>query len=96
VSIGAVEVSRHTAVNQAAALFGESASRVIVSTRADDASRVLERAEAAGVRATVIGRTGGNRLRIAVAGQAAIDVAVDDAERAWSSALERHFVRRVA
>jgi phosphoribosylformylglycinamidine synthase subunit PurL len=96
VSIGAVEVSRHTAVNQAAALFGESASRVIVSARADDASRVLERAEAAGVRATVIGRTGGNRLRITVAGQAAIDVAVDDAERAWSSALERHFVRRVA
>jgi phosphoribosylformylglycinamidine synthase II len=96
VTIGGVEVSRQTTVNRAAALFGESASRVVVSSRSDDVSKVLERAAAAGVPASVVGRTGGNRLRMKVGGQPAIDVAVEDAERAWSSAVERHFVKRVA
>jgi hypothetical protein len=48
------------------------------------------------VPARVIGETGGNRLRIAVAGRRVIDVAVDEAERAWSTAIERSFVKRVA
>ena len=79
-----------------AALFGESASRVIVSTAVDVVAEVLERAAAAGVPARVVGRTGGNRLRIAVGGHMAVDLTVDEAERAWASALERYFVKRVA
>jgi phosphoribosylformylglycinamidine synthase len=72
-----------------AALFGESATRVVVSVTIEDVTRVLERAAAALVPARVIGRTGGNLLRIAVAGRIAIDMTVHDAERAWSGALER-------
>ncbi len=71
-------------------------SRVIVSTAADVVTEVLERAAAAGVPARVVGRTGGNVLRIAVAGQIAVDVTVEEAERAWASALDRYFVKRVA
>src|SRR5262249_43455025 len=67
VSIAGVGVAKDTVVNEAAALFGESASRVVLSVAPDGAAVVLERAAAAGVPARVIGQTGGNRLRIAVA-----------------------------
>jgi phosphoribosylformylglycinamidine synthase len=80
----------------AAALFGETASRVIVSMTADRVTEVLQRAAAAGVPARVIGETGGNRLRIAVGGTTVVDVAVDDAERVWSAAIEQSFARKVA
>ena len=53
-------------------------------------------AAGAGVPARVIGETGGNRLRIAVAGAVEIDIAVDEAERAWSDTIERLFARKVA
>ncbi len=48
-----------------ATLFGESASRVVVSVRPADQATVLHLAAEAGVPARVIGRTGGARLRIA-------------------------------
>src|SRR5207237_6786902 len=82
--------------NRAAALFGESASRVLVSADVDAVSRVLERAAEAGVPARVVGRTGASRLRIAVAGQLAIDVSIDEAERGWSTSAERSSQRRAA
>ncbi len=95
-SIAALQVARDAPLNVAAALFGESASRVVVSAVPDEVTRVLERAAAAKVPARVIGQTGGSRLRIAVGGVMAIDQAVDDVERVWSTALERSFAKRVA
>jgi hypothetical protein len=50
----------------------------------------------AGVPAQLIGRTGGSRLVMRVSGQPAIDVTVAEAERAWSTAIERHFKGRAA
>jgi phosphoribosylformylglycinamidine synthase len=96
VSIGGVRVSTDAAVNDAAALFGESASRVLVSADPASAARVIERAEAAGVPARAIGKTGGSRIRIAIDGRAVVDVAVADAERVWSSVIEQQFARQVA
>jgi phosphoribosylformylglycinamidine synthase subunit PurL len=96
VSLDAVHVSNRNAVNVAAALFGESPSRVVVSLATDDLTTVLERAAAANVPARVIGQTGGNRVRIAVGGTMVIDQPVDAAERVWSSAIERYFEKRVA
>jgi phosphoribosylformylglycinamidine synthase subunit PurL len=96
VSIEALNVGRDSRLNDAVALFGESASRVVVSVSPDNVTEILQRAALAGVLARVIGETGGNRLRIAVAGRTIIDVSVDDAERVWSTAIEGVFVRRVA
>ena len=96
IAIDPADVSRDAAINQAAALFSESASRVVVSTKVDTAASVLEQAAAAGVPARVVGQTGGQLLRIAVGGHLAIDLPVDDAERAWAGAMERYFHRRVA
>jgi phosphoribosylformylglycinamidine synthase len=96
VSIDQLKVSANAVTNRAAVLFGESASRVVVSVAPDGAADVLQRAKAAGVPARVIGRTGGQELRIAVGGQVALTVAVADAERAWSGAIEHFFAKQVA
>jgi phosphoribosylformylglycinamidine synthase II len=96
VSIDAVAVHALAAVNDAAALFGESASRVIVSVRNPDAAAVLERAKAAGVPARVIGQTGGSALRIAVGGRYVVDVPMAQPEDAWGSAIGRVFKQSAA
>ena len=96
VSIEGVPVSRDGRVNVAAALFGESASRVVVSVVPEHVTTVLQRAAAAKVPGRVIGQTGGNRLRIAVAGDIVIDQSADEAERVWSTAIDRYFAQRVA
>ncbi len=96
VSIDRLAVARTESVNRAAALFGESASRVVVSAAPEAVSEVVRRATAAGVPSRIIGRTGGRSLRIAVGGDVAVDVTLVDAERAWADAVERYFAKRVA
>ena len=96
VSIDRIAVARAEAINRAAALFGESASRVVISVAPEAASEVVQRSAAAGVPARVIGRTGGRALRIAVGGDVVVDVTVAEAERAWSDAIQRYFAKRVA
>jgi phosphoribosylformylglycinamidine synthase len=96
VSLEGVQVSRDANVNVAAALFGESASRVVISVVPEQVTTVLRHAAAAKVPARVIGQTGGSRLRIAVAGDIVIDQSVDEAEGVWSTAIDRYFVQRVA
>jgi phosphoribosylformylglycinamidine synthase len=96
ISIDATDVSSDSSLNDAAALFGESASRILVSMAADDVTRVLQLAAAAKVPARVIGQTGGNRLRIATGGRMTIDMATDDAERAWATAIESYFAKKIA
>jgi phosphoribosylformylglycinamidine synthase len=77
-------------------LFSESASRVVVSAAQETTETLLRLAAEAGVPARVIGRTGGNRLKITVAGQPAIDCDVRDSENRWSSAIETFFQRRAS
>jgi len=64
---------------------------VVVSTSPEDLEPFLTKAKAAGVPAELIGRTGGTRLTIAVAGADGLDVDVSEAEQIWSGALERYF-----
>jgi phosphoribosylformylglycinamidine synthase len=96
VSIDETNVAASADVNRAAALFGESASRVVVSVAPGATADVLKRAKAAGVPARIIGKTGGHELRIAVGGEVAVSVPVADAERAWAGAVEHYFAKQVA
>jgi phosphoribosylformylglycinamidine synthase len=82
--------------NDIATLFGESASRVLVSVAAGQTARLLDMARAAGVPARTVGRTGGLRLTIAIDGRPVIDVAVAEAEQVWATAIERHVNSRAA
>ena len=57
---------------------------------------MVEQAAAAGVPARVIGQTGGNRLRITAGGRVTVDVSIEDAERAWSAAIDSYFAKKIA
>ena len=74
-----------------ATLFGESASRVVVSVGRDRTAELEARAAKEGVAAAVIGRVGGDRVRVAIAGRRVIDETLADAERLWSTAIDRYF-----
>jgi phosphoribosylformylglycinamidine synthase len=80
----------------AATLFGESASRVIVSVAPADIAAVLDLAKAAGVPAQRIGRTGGRAIRVTVDGAVAIEIAVPEAEARWSASLANWLDGRAA
>jgi hypothetical protein len=69
---------------------------VVISVTPSSEADVLRKAAAAGVPARRIGETGGSQIRIAVGGQPAIDVAVTEAERIWSTTLEQFFKRVAA
>ena len=75
----------------AAALFGESASRAVVSVAAGREAELLARAAEAGVGARPIGRTGGDRCTLAVGGTVVIDASVAELERVWERGLARYF-----
>jgi phosphoribosylformylglycinamidine synthase len=77
-------------------LFGESASRVVVSVSPEDRTAFMQMAAEAGVPAQVIGRTGGAQLRIRVAGASAIDCTVAEAEHVWSGTIGQYFLRATA
>ena len=74
-----------------ATLFGESASRVVVSVAANRTAEMVALAAAAGVPATAIGRVGGDRIRISVEGRRLIDEPLHEAERIWSTAIDNYF-----
>jgi len=72
-------------------LFGEGASRVVVSARKNDVGRVTEVAAAAAVPCLTLGRSGGKRIRIAIGGKDVIDAPLDEVAQAWSTGLSRYF-----
>jgi phosphoribosylformylglycinamidine synthase len=76
-----------------ATLFGESASRIVVSVAARHLNAVMKAAGDAGVPAREIGKAGGDRIRISVDGMLAIDTPVVDAEGAWATAIEKKMAR---
>src|SRR5262249_43331095 len=68
-------------------LFGEYSSRILLSTR--DAAEIVQRAEAAGLRAMVVGTVGGDRLILEYEDARAVDVPIAALETAWSSGLPK-------
>jgi phosphoribosylformylglycinamidine synthase len=74
-----------------ATLFGESASRAIVSVADDRTGEILALAGEFGVPVRVIGRVGGDRIRISIAERVAVDEGLADAQRVWSDAIGSYF-----
>jgi phosphoribosylformylglycinamidine synthase len=81
-------VSAHEEWIDTSTLFGESASRVVVSTRTEDVDGLLSLARKAGVPAARIGTVGGDRVRLSVSGRVVVDERVSEAERIWSTTIE--------
>jgi phosphoribosylformylglycinamidine synthase len=74
-------------LSQAALMFAETPSRIIVSTEQRSVDAVLAIARERGVAASVIGQTGGDRLVIRVKGETVVDRSVSDVEAAWRGTL---------
>jgi phosphoribosylformylglycinamidine synthase len=74
-----------------AALFSESASRVVVSVEPARTAELVDLAATAGVPATLLGHAGGDRIRISIDGRTAIDEPLREAERIWAGAIDRYF-----
>jgi phosphoribosylformylglycinamidine synthase len=79
-----------------AAVFGEAAGRVVVSVQPGNREKLLELARDAGIHAAVIGRTGGNRIHVAIDGSTVIECAVAEAEQLWATAFGRYFAGKAA
>jgi phosphoribosylformylglycinamidine synthase len=79
-----------------ATLFGESASRVLVSVAPESVDDVLAAAARAGVPAARVGRTGGHQLVITVAGDVVINMRVSEAEGRWTASLANWLDGRAA
>jgi phosphoribosylformylglycinamidine synthase len=79
-----------------AALFGESASRAVVSVADTHVAALLRLAGEHGVPAKAIGRTGGSRITMTVAGSPAIDCTIAEAEHVWANSLGGCFVKASA
>jgi phosphoribosylformylglycinamidine synthase len=90
------EVDLPAAASAAATLFGESASRAIVSVETGNLPKLLQLAGTLGVPARAIGTTRGSSMAIAIAGRPSIDCAVAEAEQVWAQALGRFFAGRAA
>ncbi|MGQ0735172.1 MAG: phosphoribosylformylglycinamidine synthase subunit PurL [Acidobacteriota bacterium] len=72
-----------------ATLFGESASRVVVSVTGDGLTSLLDTARKLDVPARVVGTVGGDRITLAIEGRVLVDVGLEEAEAAWTTAIER-------
>jgi len=77
------------ALEAVATLFGESASRVVVSVASSRVAELLTLASREGVPATRLGLVGGGAIRISIDGMTAVDLPVGDAERVWATAIEQ-------
>jgi phosphoribosylformylglycinamidine synthase subunit PurL len=93
----------HVGSSPAVDLFGESPSRLVLSTAAEHVERLVALAEAADLPIEVLGTVGGERLVIELAGTGAtgaaeergsriadsVDVPVQDLRHAWDGGLAR-------
>jgi phosphoribosylformylglycinamidine synthase subunit PurL len=87
-----VDVTLPEAIRPDALLFGESQSRIVLSVREADVSRVQAIADHHGVKVTPVGRTGGSRF-ICRSRTFHIDLPVGDLDRAWRGSLPTLFGR---
>jgi phosphoribosylformylglycinamidine synthase len=70
-------------------LFGEDASRVVLSCDPAHLARIKQVAEDFGVKADVLGETGGERAEITIDGLPAVSARIEELRGAYEGALEK-------
>ncbi len=70
-------------------LFGEDASRVVLSCDPTRLPRIKQVAHEFGVSLDVLGETGGDRVEITIEGKSAISASITDLQQAYEGALEK-------
>ncbi len=74
-----------------ALLFGETQSRILVTTAPEQETALLELARAYEIKAVLIGRVSGNRITIRHLGVTRIDISVKQAFTLWKQSIPGHF-----
>ena len=94
--LGAAVVLSDLPIRMDAHLFGETQSRIVVTIEEARLKELERRCANEGVPMVVIGRVGGDRLTIRVAGQdrPSIDLSVVAIRAAWDGAIESYFQGR--
>jgi phosphoribosylformylglycinamidine synthase len=77
------------ALSPAAHLFSETPSRIIISFDEVSLPQLQSIADSFGSPFTLLGRVGGDTLRISTGGQALVSAPIDELETAWSTSLAR-------
>jgi len=70
-------------------LFGEDASRILISCAGESVGRIQEVAVECGIAADVLGETIPEKIEIVVDGRQVVAAAVSELKEAWAGALER-------
>jgi phosphoribosylformylglycinamidine synthase len=70
-------------------LFGEDATRIVISCDANNTQAIQQMAVKSGLSADKIGVTGGRNLQISIDGKKTISASVSELKQPWASALER-------
>ncbi|MGE5403823.1 MAG: AIR synthase-related protein, partial [Candidatus Saccharibacteria bacterium] len=68
-------------------LFGEAPTRVVISVDSSNSEPVLNAAQAVQLAAAVIGKVGGDTLKISANGQQKVDIPVSELEAKWQGAI---------
>jgi phosphoribosylformylglycinamidine synthase len=84
--IGA-DIELKTSLPADSMLFGESPSRIVVSLSKTAATQMAELAKQHGSPFEIIGRVGGDRLRIKINDVERVDVSIAELEESWASAI---------
>jgi phosphoribosylformylglycinamidine synthase subunit PurL len=95
VGVGA-EIELHSSLPATSLLFGESPSRIIVSFAKSAAAELAELAKRHGSPFEIIGRVGGDELRIKINEVESVDVKVKELEEAWRNAIPRRLEAQAA
>ncbi|MGB2908185.1 MAG: phosphoribosylformylglycinamidine synthase subunit PurL [Candidatus Aminicenantaceae bacterium] len=74
-----------------ALLFGESQSRIVATVSPEKQEELLRLASGHGVAASVLGKTGGDRITIRHLGETKIDTLVREAIQHWKQAIPDYF-----
>ena len=88
-SRGRMGVSAHLkdSIRSDALLFGESQSRIVITSKEKNREKIFDLARERGVEAMDIGRSGGERITISQGDKKLIDVTVAAAAKAWREAI---------
>jgi phosphoribosylformylglycinamidine synthase subunit PurL len=79
----------HAGMEEDAMLFGEDATRAVVTCSPGFELAIRDAAAALGIRAKVVGKVGGDRLRVAFDGKPCLDLAVSEVRAAWEGGLNK-------
>jgi len=86
-----LSVNLQDGIRSDAVLFGETQSRIVVTSKNQNHQDILDLAKNKRVKAAVIGKTCGDRIVISHGDTKLIDIPVDEALKAWRNAIPEIF-----